>query len=266
MNVIVVANGCTDDTAEIAASFGPVVRVIAVPAASKHNALLAGDGAAACFPRVYVDADVELGEQDVLVLAAELRKAGVLAAAPRRVLALDGCSWPVRWYYDVWTRLPEVRSGLFGRGVVAMSESGHARITGLPSLLADDLAASLSFAPSERRIVPGASVTCHPPLTLADLLRRRTRVATGVSQIERTPHAPPSTARTRPADLLTIVLADPAMAPRVALFLCITAVARSRAHRAVLRGDYSTWQRDESSRGGRGQAGTPARPATPAGR
>src|SRR5579859_6787834 len=57
LDIIVVPNGCTDDTAEIAASFGPPVRVLPIPVASKHEALRAGDRAAWDFPRMYVDAD-----------------------------------------------------------------------------------------------------------------------------------------------------------------------------------------------------------------
>jgi hypothetical protein len=247
LDVIVVANGCTDDTAEVAASFG--VRVLSIPVASKHAALLAADRAAAGVPRVYVDADVELRAQDVRALAAALRQPGVLAAAPERVLQLAGSPWPVRWYYDVWTQLPEVRRGLFGRGVIALGKPGQERLTSLPPLLADDLAASLSFAPHERSIVPGARVILHMPRTFADLLRRRVRAAEGVAQIERAEQAPGSTARTRIPDLLAIVRREPLMAPQVALFLLVAVLARIRASRTIARGDYSTWLRDESSRG-----------------
>jgi hypothetical protein len=38
------------------------------------------------------------------------------------------------------------------------------------------------------------------------------------------------------------------MAPRLAIFLSVTVLARLRAGRMVARGDYSTWLRDESSR------------------
>ena len=248
LDVIVVANGCTDDTAEVAASFGPSVRVLSIPVPSKREALLAGDRAARDFPRLYVDADVELRAADVRALAAALRRPGALAAGPDRVLALNGSPWLVRWYYDVWTRLPEVRSGLFGRGVIALSEDGHARIASLPPLLADDLAASLVFGPDERVVVAAARVIIHPPRTAGDLLRRRVRATMGVTQVEQAEGAPGSTARTRPADLLAIIGRSPRMALRVGIFMAVAVLARLRARRAVRQRGYSTWLRDESSR------------------
>ena len=81
LDVIVVANGCTDDTAEVAAAFGPPVRVVSIPVASKRAALVAGDEAAQDFPRLYVDADVELGAEDVRALDEALRRSGALRPA-----------------------------------------------------------------------------------------------------------------------------------------------------------------------------------------
>jgi N-acetylglucosaminyldiphosphoundecaprenol N-acetyl-beta-D-mannosaminyltransferase len=248
VDVVVIANGCTDATAEVAASFGPAVRVLSIPTASKRDALAVGNRTARGFPRIYVDADVELRIEDVRALAEALRRPAALAAAPELVLALASSSWPIRWYYDVWTRLPEVRRGLFGRGVVAVSEAGYARLKNLPPVLADDLAASLAFSPDERVVAAGARALVHPPRTLPDLLRVRARAAIGVAQVERTEGAPTSTARTRPEDLLVILRNRPRMAPRIALFLAVTILARLRASRAVRHGDYSTWLRDESSR------------------
>jgi hypothetical protein len=60
LDVVVVCNGCTDGTAAVARTF-PGVRVIETPVASKRVALRLGNEAARDFPRVYVDADVEIG-------------------------------------------------------------------------------------------------------------------------------------------------------------------------------------------------------------
>jgi glycosyltransferase involved in cell wall biosynthesis len=248
LHILVVANGCTDDTAAVAASFGPCIRVIAIPEASKCDALIVAYAAVGDFLRIYVDADVELRTEDVQALTGALRQPGVFAVAPERVLTVTGRPWPVRWYYDVWSRLPEVRDGLWGRGVIAVNDAGQQRIAALPALMADDLAFALAFAPSERRIVPDARVVIHTPRKVADLLRRRVRAVTGTIQLERAADAPASTARTRVSDLVAVSRAAPRMAPRVVLFLAITVLARIGARYQVARADYSTWLRDESSR------------------
>ncbi|MFI0356741.1 glycosyltransferase family 2 protein [Actinomadura sp. 9N407] len=244
-DIVVVPNGCTDATARIAASFGDAVRVAETPEASKAAALRLGDGAARGFPRLYVDADIELRTGDVRALAKALDHPGTLAAAPHRRLAMNGRPWPVRAYYAVWTRLPEIRRGLFGRGVIAVTEEGHARLAALPHVMADDLASSLAFAPDERAIVGAAEVVVHPPRTFGDLLRRRERAAAGTDQLEEAGlDQPGGSARTGPADLAAIARREPWLVPHIAVFLAVAVIARRRASRT----GTTTWQRDESSR------------------
>jgi glycosyltransferase involved in cell wall biosynthesis len=248
LDVIVVANGCTDNTAEVAAARAPMVRVVSIATPSKREALVAGDQVAHAFPRIYVDADVELGTDDVRALSAALRQPHVLAVGPTRTLAVADSPRLVRWYYDVWSRLPEVRTGLFGRGVIGLNSAGHARIAALPPLLADDLGWSLAFSAAERAVVPEARVVVHTPRTASDLLRRRIRAATGVTQLEGAEGAPRSSARTRPSDLLAIARREPLLAPRVLVFAAVAMAARWRSNKTARRGDFSTWLRDESSR------------------
>jgi hypothetical protein len=245
---VVVANGCTDDTAGVAASFGPQVRVITTPVASKSKALAIGNQAADGYPRIYIDADVEIHTRDVRALADVLRQPGVLCAGPQLINDLKDCPLLIRWYYAVWEQLPVVQSGLFGRGVIGVSKLGYERLANLPPLLADDLAASLVFGPQERMVAPGAHVLVHPPRTFSDLLRMRARALMGVDEIEQTDGAPTSSARTRPADLLVLIGSNPFLIPKVVLFVIVTLLARTTARRTVARNSYSIWLRDISSR------------------
>jgi glycosyltransferase involved in cell wall biosynthesis len=242
-DIVVVPNGCSDTTARIAAEHP--VRVIDSPRPSKAEALRIGDRAAAGFPRIYLDADVEFGAADARALAQALSRPGVLAAAPARRLEMAGRSWPVRWYYQVWIRLPEVRRGLFGRGVIGVSEEGHERLARLPQVVADDLAASQAFAPAERVVVEAAQVTVHPPRTWGDLLRRRVRAVTGVRQLEGLDlEQAGGPARTGSRDLLAMARREPWLAGPLTVFVTVTLLARRRARKA----DIDVWLRDESSR------------------
>ncbi|MFJ3905504.1 glycosyltransferase [Streptomyces sp. NPDC090025] len=260
-DILVVCNGCTDGTAAVAAARGPRVRVVETPVPSKHQALRLGDRHTGTFPRVYVDADVEIGAADVRALAAALTGPGggqgaVQAAAPARVLPMTGCSWRVRAYYRVWQRLPAVREGLFGRGVIALTEEGHARIAALPPLMADDLAASLAFGPAERAVLDGATVVVRPPRTWRDLIRRRVRAATSTAQLEQHQqtsgdpgaNTPPPSARTGLGDLKALLLADPTLLPAMLVFVAAALAARRGARKAIEKRDFDTWLRDESSR------------------
>jgi glycosyltransferase involved in cell wall biosynthesis len=245
VEVVVACNGCTDDTVDAARAFEGVV-VVEVPEASKRLALQAGDSVARHPVRAYVDADVAVSRHDLLALVSALTD-GVLAAGPERRLSLDGADWTVRWYYDVWQLLPQVRDGLFGRGMIVLSQEGHERIRGLPSVLSDDLAISESFAPSERAVVHSAVVVIEGPRTLGDLIRRRVRIATGNSQLDQLGMRS-GVARTSVKDLLRIAAGSPVLAAKVAVFVAVTGVGRLGARSRIRQGDFTTWLRDESSR------------------
>jgi glycosyltransferase involved in cell wall biosynthesis len=244
LEVVVVCNGCTDDTAAVARGVEGV-RVLEIAEASKVRAVEVGNRATTVFPRVHLDADVTIDGPGIVRLVDALREPGVLAAAPTTHVPTDRSSWPVRAYYRVWRRLPHVRDGLFGRGVVALSAEGQRRIDALPDLMNDDLAMSEAFAARERRIVDGAVVTVRPPRTVADLVRRRTRVATGNAQYDGSGGRRGSTSL---AMLLRLALRDPGTGLCVPVFLGISLWARRGARRAVRAADFTTWLRDESSR------------------
>lgn len=247
LEVVVVANGCSDDTVAVARLARGGVRVVEIPEPSKSAAVEVGNRSVSTFPRVHLDADCVISGRDVLRLVQALEEPGVLAVGPARVLRTGSASRWVRWYYRVWEQLPGVRQGLYGRGVIALARAGQERVDALPRMLSDDLAVSEAFDPAERRIVSEATVAIRVPRTARDLLRRRARVATGNHEADRLGVRRPGSA-TSVRTLLTIAAQDPRLAPGVAIFLVTALVARVRSLHAVRRGDYTTWLRDESSR------------------
>lgn len=247
LDVVVVCNGCSDDTAEVARRADPRARVLEIAQPSKNEAVRVGNAATDVFPRVHLDADIELEGSAVLALLAPLDDAGVLATAPQRLLSRAGCSRWVRWYYDVWEALPQVQSGLFGRGVVVLSREGQARLEKQAETMNDDLAMSEAFGATERRVVDDAVAVVRPARTVPALVRRRIRVATGNTQAARLGVRHPSS-RTTVGTLVGLAVAHPGLALRMPVFLGVYVVAALGARRAVRAGDFQTWQRDESSR------------------
>lgn len=247
LDVVVVCNGCTDRTAEVAREADPRARVIEIAQPSKVEAVRVGNAASDVFPRIHLDADIELSGAHALELLEPITRDRVLATAPRRDVPREGCSRWVRWYYDVWESLPQVEAGLFGRGVVVLSEEAQSRVAALPRLMSDDLGMSDSFTGDERRVVPGAVAVVHPPRTVRDLVRRRIRIATGNAQATQLGVRRPAS-RTSPRTLLGLAVSRPGLALRLPVFVAIHVAARLGARRALRSGDFTTWQRDESSR------------------
>ncbi|MET1134270.1 MAG: glycosyltransferase [Aeromicrobium sp.] len=247
LEVVVVCNGCTDATADEARRADPEATVVEIAQPSKNEAVRVGNAATDVFPRVHLDADIELPGRAVLALVAPIVEGRAHATAPVRRVPREGCSRWVRWYYDVWEALPHVESGLFGRGVVVLSREGQTRVAALTQMLNDDLGMSDAFAADERMVVSGAVAVVRPPRTVEDLVRRRIRVTTGNVQAARLGVRRPAS-RTRWGTLLGLALTRPSLALRLPVFVGVYLVASVGARRAVRAGDFQTWQRDESSR------------------
>lgn len=250
LDVVVVANGCVDKTADVARSRG--VRVIDLPAPGKAAALNAGDAVATGYPRLYLDADIAVTPETVRALAEILSRPGSagspapLVAVPDRHLVLSGRPLAVRCYYAIQSRLPAARSGLYGRGLIALSERGRARFTTFPDVLADDLFLDSLFTESERVVVTAVRTEVETPRRTRDLVRRLTRVRRGNAAL-RAGDGPGTAQRVRGSSrtswLRDVVLPRPWLAPAGVVFAVLTIVAEVRAR----RGD-DRWAHDTSTR------------------
>ncbi len=249
LEVIVVCNGCSDDTARRAEKFGPAVRVVETPVASKTHALNLGDGLARGFPRFYVDADVIFPRAALRRVCEVLRGGEVLAAAPRPEIDFTDRGWPIRAFYGTWLQLPYVRQDILGSGVYAVSEAGRRRFERFPMLIADDAFVRLQFAPHERRIVSECSSLVVPPRTLRALLRIKTRAHLGNLELRR--EFPELIRNELPAKghALLRLAADPRRLPGLLVYGLVRIAARACSRSGPLRSGSGGWERDETSRG-----------------
>lgn len=249
LDIVVVANGCSDDTSAVARTAHPSIRVLEIDQASKVAALNAGDEATSVFPRVYVDADVEIDRDTILALADALDRGDALVASPGVALDLTGVTWPVRWYYAVWELSTFRQSGHIGSGVIALSAEGRARFGAFPEVIADDRFVQGRFAPSERMTLADHAFTVRPPRTVAALVRRGGRIAAGNRQLADaglTGFAP--SAGSSFAQLASRVIGRPGLWLPFLLYCTVQLRTRRLASRKLASQATPVWDRDESSR------------------
>lgn len=189
VEVIVVANGCTDETAELARGFtadftarGWSLQVIELAEGSKLAALNAGEAAASGAVLVYLDADVLVSPpllwQFADALDCDLPRYG--SGVPRVTTAGN---WVTKHYTRFWCTTPFMTLGVPGFGVFAMNRAGRARWRDWPDIISDDTFARLNFRPEERIAVP-ASYDWPMIEGFAPLVRVRRRQDIGVAEVE----------------------------------------------------------------------------------
>ncbi|WP_394357081.1 glycosyltransferase [Tropicibacter oceani] len=187
VEVVLVANGCSDDTAQIGLKYVPeferkswCLTVLDLAAGGKLGALNAGDAAASGAIRIYLDADVTVTPG----LLSELTQA-LSTDQPRyasgqvRITAQGGIS---RAYARIWQQVPFMADCVPGCGVFAVNAAGRARWGAFPDIISDDTFVRLSFAPDER--IGVRAPYCWPIAEgLGNLVRVRRRQDVGVDQI-----------------------------------------------------------------------------------
>ena len=248
LEVLVVCNGCTDDTHAIAERFGPPVRVLESPVASKPAALNLGDQEATSFPRFYLDADIVLPIEDLRRVADVLRGGQVHGAAPRMVVDLEDRPWPVRAFYEIWLETPYVKDDMLGCGVYAISEEGRSRFDTFPDIIADDCFIRLLFAPGERRSVQDATFVMSPPTTLRSLIHINVRRQMGQAEMDALYPDTSESERGGQRRFLRGLLMRPLLWPALAVYVYAKFATLARYYWDVRRGERSAWNRDDSSR------------------
>lgn len=188
IKVIVVANGCIDDTAIIARNFtetantkGWTLTVLEIEPGHKPSALNAGDAQAGPGSRAYLDADVIISPtlmqhiSNILEGESPIYSSGIVEIPQPR-------SFISRAYARIYAQVPFMVTGVPGCGLFAVNAAGRACWGAFPDIISDDTFVRLCFAPSQRI---SAAVTYLWPVVEGTraLLRVRRRQDAGVREL-----------------------------------------------------------------------------------
>ena len=243
--VVVVCNGCTDETAAVARRF-PGVTVVETRIPSKSHALNLGDKHCTLFPRLYVDADLEITPEDLRSLIVHLSQPGALLLAPKMRLNYSSVSRASRWYHQFWSALPAYQARM--GGLYGLSAAGRSRFDQFPDLTGDDAFVRSRFVRSEVAIPSDVSILCDPPRTLTDLVKVRTRIVRGGRELSQAVGACPDVPTNGLSDIRALMFRSPQCFAKGLCFLLVTLVVSARVRWQALRGAAIGWERDNSSR------------------
>lgn len=189
VEVIVMANGCTDATVARARSYtdafaarGWPLTVLDLAQGGKMGALNAGDAAARHGARIYVDADVVVSPPLMAQLAAVLDADAPRYASGNPVVRANGSTF-TQVYARFWASLPFVTHGVPGFGVFAVNAAARTRWGDFPDIISDDTFVRLSFTPEERHRV-AASYDWPMIEGAGPLIRVRRRQDIGVAEVK----------------------------------------------------------------------------------
>ncbi len=248
LEVIVVCNGCTDDTAAVARSF-PGVQVVEIDTPSKTRALNTGDRLATRWPRIYLDADIEIDAMALADVFTALESRDLLAARPASVYDTHEAGPVVRAYYRARSKMPSLHRGLWGAGAYAVSRTGHERLVTFPDVTADDLWVDQAFTSSEKAVVSTRRpVVVRTPRTLQGLMAILRRTYHGNAELDRhqeeTPQDDAGNARgSTPLRDLARSVRGARAASDAAVYLALAVAGRVSSARRT-----GPWERDDTSR------------------
>lgn len=243
IRLIVVCNGCTDRTAEIARMYDGVI-VTELDTASKSAALREGDRLALQGPRIYLDADIVMTARACTDVISALRSSA-MAARPPQVFDTARATPIVRRWYRGRQLLPSVQGALWGAGCYALSAVGRQRFGEFPDVVADDLFIDSLFDRDEISIVDTDPLIVTTPRRLADLVRTRRRVYRSRSQALQRAGAPRVDRHHSFRDVLRLMFKTRRTFVDLTVYVTVIAWARTLG---VFSSIDRTWERDESSR------------------
>jgi glycosyltransferase involved in cell wall biosynthesis len=174
--ILVVCNGCTDNTEEIVRNEFSNVHCHSIPNASKALAIRHAESLNPGFPRLYLDADIILSAEGAASLIALIRdQESAALLIPSSKILTSSSSTAVQRFYRYWYSTRHVQDSGYGAGTYLLNQQGRARFGRWPDLVADDAFIRSQFSFDEIRLEKSINVDVKAPKNLCSLIKVKTR-------------------------------------------------------------------------------------------
>ena len=245
--IIIVCNGCKDRSVEIAQQYEDKIKLVVLEDGSKVKALNAGDKAATCFPRFYLDADIRMSLDDMAKITAYMAEHKLMAAGAMLDYDYQNKSWPVRWYYKIWTQLPYISDMQHvGSGLYVLDERGRSKFDEFPDIISDDGYINSLYSADEKSKVPSVTIKLDVPFSVFNLMKIKARATSGFNELDAAGLAQKET-HNRKGDIFKLMFAKPGNILPGAWYMALQ-IANKVYGRLFYRNKQRKWLRDESNR------------------
>lgn len=246
--IIVVCNGCLDNTAEVVASYKTAnlaqlgerniaLNIEQLAQGSKTQAINLGLSVKQYAQVVLLDADIHITGENIIRLVAELYEPNIEVASPKITFDYHQSSWLVRQYYKI-AEQSLYNSQYRISNVIALSKNAVEQLGALPEVIADDEYLRRQFSLAQCSLVASLQHRFICPKNVRNLLNALTRVERGNIQLK----------QLFIENNYTVAENKPRFSITIVVFYGIKTVVKLRAKWQVLINKKQVWLRDESTR------------------
>ncbi len=247
LEIIVVCNGCYDNTYEAAKQYEPAIKVVNIKKGSKIGALNKGDELASFYPRVYLDADIVISPTDLVKICDYMEAYKLKAAGAYLNFNYANKPLGVKWYYHIWTQLPYVSNAHHvGSGLYALSKDGRECFSSFPNVISDDGYINMLFKPEEKLKIPHVVIQLDTPNNIWNLVKIKARANGGYRQLAKQ-RLVEKQAHNNKTSLLRVALISYKNVLPMCWYVMLQITIKLYGA-FVYKQDTKVWLRDESSR------------------
>jgi len=241
--ILVVCNGCTDNTENIVNQDFPAVILEVSKIASKSLAIRHAESLNPGYPRLYLDADISINAEQAEILFQSIDQDKKALFVPSSKTDTQLSDFFVKKYYEAWYSTDFVKQQGFGCGCYLLNEASRQEFELWPELVSDD--GFLREIYSEIIIINKVCVTVSAPKTLRSLLKIKTRSKYGNMELKKfisNDKNIQKIIKKRPQSTLLSASLHQSL-----IYYFVNTYAKLAAHWNILTGSFK-WHRDNSNR------------------